>query len=192
MNHLKIDYSELYIKKDILDEEIINKNILPCSFNHKIIMFDENSKIYYYQKKYNSVMNNDNYYYLLYSLCDRDLYEKIINSSPDKILEIIKNNVSEEIKTSFNGFYYQFDYYFPNINLAFYNTNSKKTWRKNIKKLYYDNDKNTISIKMKDYYTKLYDLFKIDGFIYYFLGEERYWYLNQFVYKYYLDKFAQL
>ena len=39
-------------------------------------------------------------------------------------------------------------YYFPNINLAFYNMNSKKTWRKNIKKLYYDNDKNTISIKM--------------------------------------------
>ena len=34
------------------------------------------------------------------------------------------------------------------MNLAFYNTNSKKTWRKNIKKLYYDNDKNTISIKM--------------------------------------------
>ena len=90
MNHLKIDYSELYIKKEILDEENINKYIIPRSFNHKIIMFDEYSKLYYFQKKYNSVMDNDNYYYLLYSLFDRDLYEKIMNSSPDKISEIIK------------------------------------------------------------------------------------------------------
>ena len=32
----------------------------------------------------------NSYYYLLYSLFDRNLYEKIINSSPDKISEVIK------------------------------------------------------------------------------------------------------
>ena len=63
---------------------------------------------------------------ILYTLTNRNIYEKVITD--------IKYFDNLKIKDSF---YYPNDYPFPNINLIFYNENHKKDWINKINKLYF-------------------------------------------------------
>jgi hypothetical protein len=110
---------DFYLKQNNKKEKysnIININ----SFSHKLLLYHEKTKKLYFNYK-----NAPNLYFIASLLRNRDTFE---NAMTD--INFIKSY-------NYEHYFYADDYAFPNVNLVFYNDNSKKLWIKNIKRLYY-------------------------------------------------------
>lgn len=104
----------------------IMKNCKSKSYAHKYIIYNENNDSFYYLDSYPTISNK--LAKLLSLFRKREYYE---NAMTD-------NNFLKKYK--FIKYYYPDDYPFPNVNVIFYNQNSKELWISNIKRLYYSNN----------------------------------------------------
>lgn len=134
MTNTKYDIPMSYIQKN--NNILLDMSDNGRSYTRKKIIFNEKEKCYYYFPDYKTVSfsgEKSNKYLklnrILSAMTDRNLYENLMKNK----------KYIYKIKTY--EFYYPLDYPFPNANLLFYNENSDITWTKNIKDLYFSENK---------------------------------------------------
>ena len=99
-------------EQNVKEQNVKDKIKMDASYSHKMLLYHEKSKQLF-------INNSSPILQIIASLLrDRKTYESAMTDTTFK-------------------YYYQDDYAFPNVNLMFYNDNSKKLWMKNIKRLYY-------------------------------------------------------
>ncbi len=148
INTIKEKYN---IEEFYLFEQILNKLLYKLLFSlhietkdiHKLtsnqIVLDQSHSythnLLLFNSKTNSIFINNNtrstilLRKILSVFRNKEDYNKLINNS----------NYLKKLKP-LPEYYYSYDYPFPNVNLFFYNQNSKEIWLKNIKCLYYSKD----------------------------------------------------
>jgi hypothetical protein len=111
-----------YNKSEIKDDIFVSFPLSESSYANKLLLYDEKNNKLIYVKNYKDILNQP-ITKLINCLQDKETYNAILNK--------------ENIKLKNLNTYYPYDYPFPNINLFFYNQNSKETWIRNIKHMYY-------------------------------------------------------
>ena len=96
------------------------------SYTHNLLLFNNKSNTIFINNKVESTLLLRK---ILSVFLNKQNYYKLINNS----------NYLKKLKP-LPSYYYSYDYPFPNVNLFFYNQNSKEVWLKNIKRLYYNKD----------------------------------------------------
>lgn len=134
---LNFKVSDLKIKDD--QKLFYTNNYFERSYSHKLVLYDEKNKIKYLFINYAKLVDYEIINKICTVLLDNKLYEKVINDP--KYINSIK----------YNNFYYPLDYAFPNVNLLFYNKNSKLSWIENINNLYFYKKGNNVNNKWYDF-----------------------------------------
>ena len=96
------------------------------SYTHNLLLLNSKTNSIFINDKTRSTILSRK---ILSVFRNKEDYNKLINNS----------NYLKKLKP-LPEYYYSYDYPFPNVNLFFYNQNSKEIWLKNIKSLYYTND----------------------------------------------------
>jgi hypothetical protein len=136
----KINFSIYNI--DRLKEKRTYEDLIMCSpvieiipegssYSHKQVLFNEKINRKYYFHSYDTLAYDTNIVIInkmIVIMSNRKIYNNIM-----------KKRISINKVPLGKYYYYPFDYAFPNINLIFYNENSKEDWLRKINNLYFYN-----------------------------------------------------
>lgn len=131
------------LKRIVYDKSFLEKNYYRSFINKLIIVNKENKKVY--KKEMEGTINFliENEFNLITTIIffNREIYENIIKKILSNNNKEIEREINKIIKNK-PQFYYQLDYFFPNINYCCYSTGDKNEWIKRIKKYYYNENDN--------------------------------------------------
>lgn len=126
------------LKRIVYDKNFLEKKYYR-SFINKLIIVNKKEKIVYKKEMEGTIkflVENEFNLVTTIIFLNRKIYENIIKSILSNSNKEIKEKI-DEIKKNKPQFYYQLDYFFPNINYCCYSIGDKNEWIKRIKKYYY-------------------------------------------------------